>query len=156
MKSTPGLKTTVHLVLLLMVATHFLYNLPTTARADSRKSLLSLAGDSYFVDHLKGTMWTKMRSKEFSSPGDVQQHLSRLNEGEFSDWRLPTKQELYDLFGIFDMKNNGNVKIRIEGRYWLVNDKGDVVTGAWEVGNGCGPERIFYTGKKGHIMAIRP
>lgn len=156
MKRTPGMKITVYLFLQLVIAANLTFNFPAAVEADSGAPLLSFSGESYFVDHMKGTMWTKMRSDEFSSPDDVQQYISKLNQGEFKNWRLPTKRELYDLFAIFDMKNNGNVKIRIEGRYWLVNNEGKVVAGAWEIGEGCGPERIFYAGKKGHIRAIRP
>lgn len=156
MKSASGLKTTLYLFLHVTVVAVLLANFASTVQADNRTPLLSFSGDSYFVDESRGQMWTKMRSRQFSSPGDVEQYISKLNEGEFNNWRLPTKKELHNLFEIFDMKKNGDVRIRIEGRYWLVDGRGEVAAGAWETGDGCGPDRVFYAGKKGHIMAVRP
>lgn len=132
------------------------FNDPATVIAEDRASKLSPLGKFYFKHNWKDTMWTRERSKILDTASDVSGYLSELNNGEFNDWRLPTKKELHDLFMIFDLKYNGEVKIRIEGRYWLVNDDGKVTVGSWEIGDGCGPDRIFYTGKNGHVMAIRP
>lgn len=126
------------------------------ALADSSTSQLALSGNLYFEDSGKGNMWTKTRSKKLRSASDVHHYLSNLNKGEFSDWRLPTKQELHDLHMVFDMKDHGEVKIQVEGKYWLVNDDGQLAVGAWEIGAGCGPERSFYAGEKGYVRAVRP
>jgi len=144
------------LFLQLTILSICIYSYPAQAEETKAKPQLSLSGDLYFVNNPKNNMWIKTRSKRVDSVDDVQQHLSTLNKGEFNDWRLPTKRELYNLFSIFDMKKNGKVKIRIEGSYWLVNNTGKVIAGAWEIGDGCGPERIFYPSKEAHIMAIRP
>jgi hypothetical protein len=149
-------KTSLFILLQLALATNMICFYTTSAMAENSKPLLSLSGDLYFIQTVNGAMWTKNKSDEFDSESDAQQYLLQLNQGEFDDWRLPTKSELYDLFSIFDMKNNGDVKIRIEGRYWQVDDTGHIIAGAWEMGNGCGPERIFYTSKKARLMAVRP
>lgn len=124
--------------------------------ADSRESLLSFSGELYFENSRTAQMWTRIKSKKFNDIGDVHKYLLQLNEGDFNDWRLPTKQELYDLFTIFDLKNNGAVKISIEGKYWLMDEGGAMTVGVWEIGDGCGPERNFSAGEKGYVMAIRP
>lgn len=129
---------------------------PAQALSASGKPQLSIIGDLYLVNDINGNMWTRTKSQKMHSVDDVQQYLLALNEGEYSDWRLPSKFELYDFFTIFDMKNNGEVKIRVEGSYWLRNNAGKFIAGAWEIGDGCGPERIFYPAKGAHIMAIRP
>lgn len=126
------------------------------AKGADRESFLKPVGDEYFENSKNGGMWTKERSKRIKEVSDVQEYLSELNTGQFSDWRLPTKQELYDLFLIFDLKNNGDVRVRVEGKYWLASDLGVLSVGAWEIGDGCGPERRFSVGGKGYIRAIRP
>jgi hypothetical protein len=144
------------LAILPMFAVFFFCMSPDTAKAEGRRSFLTSVGDEYFENSKNGDMWTKVRSKRIKEFSDVQQYLSDLNEGQFNDWRLPTRQELYDLFLIFDLKNNGDVRIRVEGKYWLASDEGKLSVGAWEIGGGCGPERGFFSGGKGHIRAIRP
>lgn len=143
-------------VILPMIAVLFFCMSPDTAKGKDRGSFLTSVSDEYFENSKNGDMWTKARSKRIKTMSDVQQYLSDLNEGQFNDWRLPTRQELYDLFLIFDLKNNGDVKIRVEGKYWLASDQGKLSVGAWEIGGGCGPERGFFSGGKGHIRAIRP
>ncbi len=126
------------------------------AEAEDRKPQLKSVGEQYFENTRKGDMWTKSRSKRFAASSEVKNYFKSLNEGQFSDWRLPTKQELYDLFMIFDAKNNGDIKVRIEGKYWLANNAGQMSVGAWTIGDGCGPERTFSQEKKGFVRAIRP
>lgn len=127
-----------------------------TAKSGDRASFLMSVGDEYFQNSKNGSMWTNVRSKRIKEFSNVQQYLSDLNDGQFNDWRLPTKQELYDLFQIFDLKNNGDIEIQVEGKYWLASDKGELSVGTWEIGGGCGPERGFFSGGKGHIRAVRP
>jgi len=129
---------------------------PGMAKGADRVSILKFVGQEYFEVSKNGSMWTKARSRRFEYISDVLQYLDELNKGEFNDWRLPTKQELYDLFVIFDLKDNGDVKIRIEGGYWLAGDLGAMGVGIWEIGDGCGPERKFLSGGKGYVRAIRP
>lgn len=111
---------------------------------------------SVFLDGKTGRMWQLERSKRIREAGDAQDFLRELNKGEYGDWRLPTRQELFDLFQAFDLKEFGEVKIQIEGRYWLRTDAGEISVGSWEIGDGCGPERRYYEGKAGYVRAIRP
>lgn len=123
--------------------------------ADNSEEDLSFSGSLFFKNNRNGNMWTIKRSEKFHSSDSAKQYLMKLNEGAYNDWRFPTKQELYDLFMIFDLKNNGDVKISIEGAYWLVSGDGRLSIGAWEIGDGCGPERTFISWGKGAIMAVR-
>lgn len=117
---------------------------------------LSFYGELYFINNKNGSMWTINKSDKYQSVESAKQYLEKLNDGEYQDWRFPTKQELYDLFEIFDFKKNGEVKISIEGAYWLMIADGSLNVGAWEIGSGCGPERTFYLLKQGAVMAVRP
>lgn len=129
---------------------------PQSACAESSSSLLVSVSDDYFKNTKNGAMWTKARSKRFEQASEAQAYLDMQNSGEFDDWRIPTKQELFDMLSVFDLKNNGEVKVRIEGRYWLADSKGQMSVGTWEIGDGCGPERRFFSGGKGYVRAIRP
>ena len=103
-----------------------------------------------------GRMWQMDRSKKIRSSTEVQEYLSELNKGEYKDWRLPTKYELYDFFLLFALKENRELDIKLEMSYWLVGDNGKISVGSWEPGDTCGSERIFYPGKKGYVRAVRP
>lgn len=133
-----------------------LLNLHESAIGGPDTGYFSPIGTSYFLDNRKQTMWTKTKSKKIASAEEARQYLARINQGEYSDWRLPTKQELYDLFMVFDLKKNGEVRVRVEGKYWLKNGKGETVVGTWEIGDGCGPERAYYSGSEGYVRAVRP
>ena len=103
-----------------------------------------------------GKMWQMDRSKKIKSSTEVQEYLSELNKGEYNDWRLPTKYELYDFFLLFALKENRDLDIKLEMSYWLVGDNGKISIGSWEPGDTCGAERIFYPGLKGYVRAVRP
>ena len=141
-----------HLTLLL---SFMLILLPAIVLAVQTAALKNY-GDGTFGELGTSRMWQIDRSKKMKTPAEVSQYLHTLNKGAYSDWRLPTKQELYQLNTIFDFKKNGAVKFKFEGKYWLVDPKGAVSVGAWEIGDQCGPERTFYVGKKGYVRAIRP
>lgn len=118
---------------------------------------LEYLGEDIFIETGSKIMWQAKRSHRFKEQEDVQEYLQALNStGDFSDWRLPRKQELYTLHTIFDLKNNGPVKTRIEGKYWYADDTGTPQVGSWEIGDQCGPTRTFYSGKAGVVRAVRP
>lgn len=148
-QSTIGSK---HLILLLF----FFLILPLSVAIANQTAALKSNGDGVFQELGNGRMWQQERSKKFKSSNEVRQYLNNLNKGAYSDWRLPTKHELYELNTIFDFKKNGPIKIQFEGQYWLAGNKEEMNVGAWEIGDQCGPERTFYNGKKGYVRAIRP
>ena len=61
-----------------------------------------------------------------------------------------------NLYKIFDLKKNGQVQLQLNGSYWLVDNRGAMQPGIWEIGDQCGPERSFYGTKSGYVRAIRP
>ena len=128
----------------------------TALPALSKEAAITALSDTAFMENVTQKTWYTHRSKRIKTVDDATVYLERLNQGEFNDWRFPTKWELSKLFSIFDLKQNGNIKIRLEGAYWLTDDKGKIFTGAWEIGDQCGPSRTFYKGKSGYVRAIRP
>lgn len=135
------------LVILLLLA-------PYTPQAADHK--LKIAGEGVFQEGSSGRMWLMERSKRLKTSEEVDDYLDTLNQGTFKDWRLPTRQELYELFCIFDLKESGEVKIRLEGAYWLKGVKEQPEAGAWEIGDQCGPSRKYYPKKAGSVRAVRP
>lgn len=125
-----------------------------TGNSWAGNSLLAPVSEDAFRDVRNNQMWQIHKSKKLRSVDAVQNYLAELNRGKYHDWRLPTKQELYDLFSYFDLKLHGDVRIQLEGNYWLDND--GIVAGAWEIGDQCGPSRSFYSKKSGYVRAIRP
>ncbi|WP_419174275.1 hypothetical protein [Desulfosediminicola sp.] len=117
-------------------------------------TLVLQQGDDTFLDQKHGVEWRLERSGYFKTAEDVEHYLQGLNKEEGKQWRLPTKQELSDLFSSFDLKLNGEVKIQLEGRYWLQDDGKDYV-GSWQIGDQCGPSRSFYREKSGYVRAVR-
>lgn len=116
--------------------------------------VLTQISEKIFQNSKKDQMWQMQKSKRLKTASSVEHYLKELNQGKYQDWRLPTKQELFELFSYFDLKQHGSVKISIEGTYWIEND--GIQAGAWEIGDQCGPSRTFYTKKVGYVRAIRP
>ncbi|MGV7235478.1 MAG: hypothetical protein ACQ9ET_04395 [Nitrosomonadaceae bacterium] len=50
------------------------------------------------------SMWQFNRSKRIRTREEVEQYFHILNSGQYNDWRLPTKSELYRFIEIFDWK----------------------------------------------------
>lgn len=126
----------------------------TPAVSTAGEQVLSTISEEIFQNSRNDQMWQMRKSKRFKNASSVVQYLNELNQGEYQDWRLPTKQELYKLFSDFDLKIHGDVRIRLEGNYWIENE--GIQTGTWEIGDQCGPSRTFYTKKAGYVRAIRP
>lgn len=122
----------------------------------SKTVTLTTFSAEIFQDTAHQHFWQIERSNKLKTTEEVSAYLTTLNQGKYNDWRLPTKQELFQLFSDFDLKKNGNLKIRLEGNYWLTDDMGQSHVGAWEIGDQCGPSRTFYKGKAGYLRAIRP
>ncbi|MBW1635993.1 MAG: hypothetical protein JRC87_07040 [Deltaproteobacteria bacterium] len=144
---------TIHLLPMLLLC--LLTVLPTAASA-ALQDTSKTDGSNVIQEPESERMWTMDRSKKFRSPTQVEEYLSRLNKGEYSDWRLPTKWELYDLFQLFALKKIPPVKTKLEMSYWLAGENGKMRVGSWDAGDGCGIERKFYPGKKGYVRAVRP
>ena len=102
-----------------------------------------------------GLMWQVEKSNKISSGEEAQEYVESMNLGDHSDWRLPTKNELYDLCDIYELKLEGDCPIRLKGSCWLQN--GRVQAGEWEAYPLCGGSEYKYLKKKdGRVRAVRP
>lgn len=101
-------------------------------------------------------MWQQERSASFHSMEEAQAYVKTLTLGGYTDWRLPTIQELYDLHYLVDLKKAKGVALRMEGNYWVTDPEGHGMAGSWEIGDQCEPSRSYFKKNFGYVRAIRP
>jgi len=114
-------------------------------------------GNGICQDTKTGKMWQVESSQEIiKSLAEAQSYSANLEEGGYHDWRLPMISELYDLYIIFDLHENGNCNLDPEGTYWSGEADLEDRVGTWELDDNCDPERQYVPKKRGHVRAIRP
>lgn len=103
-----------------------------------------------------GRMWQVVRTKVFASGQEAQNYVQNLKLGNYSDWRLPSQEELYELCYLIELRLAGDCPIRLKGSHWLAND-GNIEAGEWEAYPLCGGPGFSYAkSKTGRVMAVRP
>ncbi len=106
-------------------------------------------------DMEKKQMWQQGESKRIKTLEKAEEYVRTLNLGDYNDWRLPTVEELYDLYITIDLHENGNCKIKSKGNYWSDEPDSEGKVGAWEMDDNCDPERRYAPKTIGRIRAIR-
>ncbi|MEN8141215.1 MAG: DUF1566 domain-containing protein [Thermodesulfobacteriota bacterium] len=112
-------------------------------------------GDGTCLVVKTGQMWHQDTSKRVKSIEEAQAYVAGLNVGGHDDWRLPTVMELFDLYLLFDLHENGDCQMETKGNFWSdeADNRGRV--GSWEMDDNCDPEREYIPKKKGVVRAIR-
>lgn len=101
-----------------------------------------------------GLMWQVERTEVLSSSQEALAYVQDLSLGSYADWRLPTKDELFELCNIFELNLAGDCPIKLKGSYWLSN--GDIQAGEWQVYSLCGGSDFQYLKtKSGRVRAVR-
>jgi hypothetical protein len=102
-----------------------------------------------------GLMWQLESSGVLESGQQAVEYVQALRLGNYSDWRLPSKGELYALCYLHDLKLTGDCPLKPTGSYWSMN--GAPQAGEWEVYSLCGGTEYQYRGSKaGRVRAVRP
>jgi len=102
-----------------------------------------------------GLMWQVSRSEKLASGQEAQDYVNNLRLGNYSDWRIPTKDEYYSLCYVFELKRSGDCPIELKGNYWM--DEGGLQAGKWESYPLCGGSEFRYLkSKTGRVRAVRP
>lgn len=145
------------LILFVIVFSQFLSGCTKNSNSLANNSdarLVSL-GNDVCQDTKTGKMWQVGMSNTLDSLDKAKTYVENLEEGGYTDWRLPTVSELYDLYMIFDLHENGNCVLSAEGTYW--SDEADLEgrVGTWELDDNCDPERRYIPKEKGKVRAIR-
>ena len=147
------MKHTQRVLLLLAV---LLLSLQGCAGKSSRQARMQNLGNGICQDTVSGRMWQVEKSAMTTSLQDAEQYVRTLRLGGYSDWRLPTVDELYDLNYLFDLFQNGDCALDRKGNYWSGEKNGEGKAGAWEISDQCDPERQYTPGTQGYIRAVRP
>ena len=122
-----------------------------------RPSAVQIQSDGTMMDSRSGLMWQADRSQRpFTSSEDVEKYLATLNLAGFTDWRLPTSQELWNLYFTNDYSMAGQLakSIKMSGSYWT-KDGEQIRAGYLEDSDDPGINRYFLDSKKGFVRAVR-
>ena len=120
--------------------------------SDARLTGLS---DGVCQDTKTGLIWQTEKSATIKSLAEAQNYTASLGTGGYDDWRLPTVAELYDLYMTFDLHQNGDCQMRVEGTYWSDEPDLEGRVGTWELNDNCDPERQYIPKQKGQVRAVR-
>lgn len=114
-------------------------------------------GNGICQETSNGKMWQIDKSGYAHSREEADAFIAELNRTSgYSDWRLPTVSELYDLNFLFDLHLNGECALERKGAYWSEENTGEGTVGAWEISDQCDPQRRYAPGTKGYVRAVRP
>lgn len=114
-------------------------------------------GNGMCYDKTSGLMWQSEHSVPLTTFDSAQIYVDKLTLGGHTDWRLPTRRELYDLTSLFDFHRNGECTFTYEGNYWSKKIDGKGTVGSWEVSaTQCDYVRQYLRGKLGRVRAVRP
>ena len=144
-----------HLVLVVLAV--LLLSLQGCAGISSQPERFQNLGNGICQDTVSGQMWQIEKSRTITSLQDAEEYVTALRVGGYSDWRLPTIDELYDLNYLFDLFQNGDCTLDRKGNYWSGEKNGEGQAGAWEISaNQCDPARQYAPGSRGYVRAVRP
>ncbi|TFG36753.1 MAG: DUF1566 domain-containing protein [Desulfobacterales bacterium] len=103
-------------------------------------------------------MWQKERSPLFASKEEAVAYVKNLNLGGFTDWRLPTPDEVLSLHYVVDFgkAKEGDFGIFLAGNYWCVLNEDEIIAGSWQDGVTCELNRSYKSNFSGHVRAVRP
>lgn len=123
------------------------------------------AGNGYLTDlgngicqeRGNGRMWQLGRGGPVDSWQEARDYAAGLELGGFTDWRLPTRKELYTLHAIFDLQKNGDCRLDRKGDYFSGVNSNEASAGAWQTYSLCGGNEYEYVkGDRGFVRAVRP
>ena len=130
-----------------------------TGCAGLRTQDLSDLGDGTMRISSSDLLWQLERGPYFTTWAEASDYVATLELGGHKDWRLPTSEELLDLYYVFDF---GNAKESdqlegIEGYYWVAEKDDTGYIGAWKDTDICEIDRRFNPGSRGgNVRAVRP
>ena len=148
---TQTLHTCLGLIVLMLV-------LAGCATQNNGRAGIQMNEDGTMVDIRTSMMWQTVRSeKKLASAAEAESYVAGLKLAGFTDWRLPTSQEIWDLFFANDYTMKGQLakQIKLEGSYWT-KDGDKILAGYLEDGSDPGINRYFYNTDKAFVRAVRP
>jgi len=119
--------------------------------------IVQLDNNGTMVDTRVGLMWQRNRfSQQFVDPLKAENYAQSLSLAGFTDWRLPTSQELWDLYFTNDYSMAGKLAkyVTMKGSYWT-KDESRIIAGYLDEGDDPGINRYYINSKKGYVRAVR-
>lgn len=125
-------------------------------KSSSQGTRLEDRGEYLCQQFPSGLMLYHKKSKIFSSWEEADQYAKSLEVGGFSDWRLPTKNECYQLVMLLEIKKHESCGLKkLKGHYWI-QDQADKA-GQWEDVMLCGGNEFYWVdSERGRAWAVRP
>lgn len=143
-----------------LIVSAFIVCLTMTASgcAPKKTMLLQTEGTEICEEIKSGKMWQKGKGGPFFTLQAAEQYAADLQLGGHNDWRLPSKEELFELYHIFFWKKNNSCDLNQNGEFWSVAKDGRSSLGHWETYLLCDPEFNYVKSLKtsGYVRAIRP
>ncbi len=130
-------------------------NLQDTASAGKSDARMVAVSEGICQDTKTGLMWQTEKSKNIDSLEKAQAYTKALRTGGYTDWRMPTVLELYELYMTYDLHENGDCKMEVEGTYWSDEEDLEGRVGTWELDDNCDPERRYIPKQRGLVRAVR-
>ncbi len=126
--------------------------------SDGTYGALRYVGQEICREAKTGRMWQVIKGGPFSSQREADEYVENLELGGYSDWRLPTEDELFNLHYIYFWEKNGACVMNRKGEYWTAADGREPTPGHWKTYFLCSPEHQFVhsPGKRGYVRAVRP
>jgi len=96
------------------------------------------------------------KSKKFSSWEEANQYTQALKAEGYTDWRLPTKYEAYQLVSLLEIRKSESCSLKqLKGYYWVADSREKA--GQWEDIMLCGGNDVHWVeSMKGKVWAVRP
>lgn len=105
-----------------------------------------------------GKIWQFKKGGPFSSQTEAARYASDLILAGYSDWRLPTKSELFNLYYLHYWHKDHSCVMDHTSDFWSTTSEQQSITGHWEDYLLCDPEFTYVKSDEntGFVRAVRP
>ena len=129
--------------------------------ASQQKSMIQLKDQGICQEIKSGRMWQLDKGGKFSSLDEAEKYATSLHLGGYNDWRVPTRDEYFQLHTLFfslGIGTNNDCAMDFNGDFWSVPKGEEPTLGHWEAYFLCGTEIKYVEsyGIEGYVRAVRP
>lgn len=126
--------------------------------ASRQNSIIQLKDQGICQESKSGRMWQLDKGKKFTSLDEAERYAAGLQLGGYNDWRVPTRDEYYQLHNIFLYGKDNDCAMNFNGDFWSASEGKEPPLGHWEAYFLCGTELRYVEshGTEGYVRAVRP
>jgi len=123
-----------------------------------QNSLVKLKDQGICKEITTGKMWQIDKGGKFTSLNEAESYATSLQLGGFNDWRVPTKDEYFQLHYLFSEGKNNDCAMNSNGDFWAISEGEEPTLGHWETYHLCGAEFKYVESLEttGYVRAVRP